>query len=120
VLYVPQPSLCLILTLPLVVLHNILTTVLGWAFTAEWPQDLPGGKIIEEAHDELLQGVEKIAGAKGLLLDFLCPSFAGASQNVLRGFGEENLQNLRNIASKYDPEGVFQKLQNDGFLLRNT
>ncbi|KAK7737297.1 hypothetical protein SLS53_006600 [Cytospora paraplurivora] len=93
-----------------------------WVFTAEWPQDLPGGEAVEQAHTELLRGVEKLAREKGLLLDFLCPSFAGAdqSQQVVRGFGENNLKALQEVAAKYDPEGVFQRLQSDGFLLRHA
>ncbi|KAK2598780.1 hypothetical protein N8I77_012167 [Diaporthe amygdali] len=90
-----------------------------WVFTAEWPQDLPGGSAIEQAHNELLQAVEKLAKDKGVFLDFICPSFAGAEQNVLRGFGEDNVRKLKEVSHKYDPEGVFQKLQNNGFLLRN-
>ncbi|ROV99464.1 hypothetical protein VMCG_06301 [Cytospora schulzeri] len=93
-----------------------------WVFTAEWPQELPDGSAVEQAHTELLQGVEEIARGKGLLLDFLCPSFAGAdqSQRLVRGFGEENLKQMQEVSAKYDPEGVFQKLQSDGFLLRHA
>ncbi|KAL1862680.1 hypothetical protein Daus18300_008478 [Diaporthe australafricana] len=92
----------------------------GWVFTAEWPQDLPGGAAIEEAHEELLHAVEKMAKKKGLHLDFICPSFAGANQNVLRGFGQKNLEDLKNVSAKYDKEGLFQKQQNGGFLLRDA
>lgn len=92
----------------------------GWVFTAEWPQEIPGGEAVEQAHAGLLRGVEGLAREKGMLLDFLCPSFAGAdqSQRVVRGFGGENLRQLQEVAAKYDPEGVFQELQSDGFLLR--
>lgn len=100
--------------------QRLLTEVSGWVFTAEWPQDLPGGSAIEQAHEELLQAVEKIAKDKDLHLDFICPSFAGSNQNVLRGFGQKNPQNLRDVAVKYDPEGFFQKQQSGGFLLRDT
>lgn len=97
-----------------------LTNVSGWVFTAEWPQDLPDGAAIPEAHEELLQAVEKIAKDKGLHLDFICPSFAGANQNVLRGFGQKNLEDLKTVSAKYDKEGFFQKQQSGGFLLRNA
>ncbi|KAG6366579.1 hypothetical protein INS49_000757 [Diaporthe citri] len=66
------------------------------------------------------RGAEKIAKDKDLHLDFICPSFAGAKQNVLRGFGQKNLQDLKEVAAKYDPEGVFQKQQSGGFLLRDA
>lgn len=87
-------------------------------FTAEWPKDLSNGATVVEAHDELVRGVEKLAREQGQLLDYLCPSFARASQKVIGSFGEDNLKKMKEVAAKYDPEGVFQKLQNDGFLLR--
>lgn len=97
-----------------------LTKIPGWVFTAEWPQDLPGGAEIEEAHEELLHAVEKVAKNKGLHLDFICPSFAGASQKVLRGFGQTNLEELKIVSAKYDKDGLFQKQQSGGFLLRDA
>ncbi|KAL8823524.1 MAG: hypothetical protein Q9191_005777 [Dirinaria sp. TL-2023a] len=38
-------------------------------------------------------------------------------QAVLSSYGPKNVELLRNIARAYDPEGVFQKLQNGGWLL---
>ncbi|KAI0433612.1 prolyl oligopeptidase [Xylaria sp. FL1042] len=40
------------------------------------------------------------------------------SADVLRSYGKENLQKLRDVAALYDPEGVFQDLQSNGFLHR--
>ena len=51
-------------------------------------------------------------------LDFLFMSFASSSQYVLGSYGEVNFRKLQEVASKYDAEGVFQTLQNGGFLLR--
>ncbi|GAB1318345.1 hypothetical protein MFIFM68171_08555 [Madurella fahalii] len=67
----------------------------GWVFTCEWPNE-------------------------GLWLDYKCPNFAAGHQKVLHSYGIENLKKLQEAASKYDPERVFQKLQNDGFLLRDN
>lgn len=38
-------------------------------------------------------------------------------QNPLASYGNETLEKLKEIAGKYDPEGVFQTLQNGGWLL---
>lgn len=114
------PNAVCLPTPPLLVATSVLIEVLGWAFTATWPQDLPGGSAIEQAHEELIQAVEKIAKEKDLHLDFICPSFAGAKQNVLRGFGQKNLQDLKDVAARYDTEGIFQKQQSGGFLLRDA
>ena len=72
-----------------------------------------------KALDELLERAEKLAVELGLFLELRFPTFAGATQNVLSSLGAENLKKLRETATKYDPDGVFQKLQNGGFLLRD-
>ena len=64
--------------------------------------------------------VHSVAREKGLLLDFKCKSFATASQRVRGSYGAENIKTMQEAAVKYDPEGVFQKLQYGGFLLRNN
>jgi FAD/FMN-containing dehydrogenase len=38
----------------------------------------------------------------------------------MRSYGEDNVEKLKDVAAKYDPDGVFQQLQNDGFLLRKV
>lgn len=67
----------------------------------------------------MVKSVQTLAKDKGLLLDYLCMTFATASQKVLQSYGADNFRKLQEAAAKYDPEGVFQKWQNDGFLLRN-
>jgi uncharacterized membrane-anchored protein YhcB (DUF1043 family) len=51
--------------------------------------------------------------AKDMGLDhkYIYQNYANASQDVFAGYGEENAKKLRNIQDKYDPEGVFSKLQ---------
>jgi hypothetical protein len=38
------------------------------------------------------------------------------AQSPLRSYGVESVAYMREVAKKYDPDGVFQKLLNDGFL----
>ena len=51
--------------------------------------------------------------------DRLCPwlyiNYAHPSQKVLESYGEENLKKIREVAAKYDPEGVFTRLCPGGF-----
>ena len=42
---------------------------------------------------------------------------ASYTQSPLQGYGPESLASLSATSHKWDPEGVFQKLQNSGFLL---
>ena len=38
-------------------------------------------------------------------------NYADCEQDVFAGYGKENWDRLRGIQKKYDPEGVFSKLQ---------
>lgn len=94
------------------VVYNVV-----WAFLAEW-NDAADDAEAEQVVEELTEGMKKLASAEGQLLDFIFMNDASAKQQVLASYGQDNVQQLRDAAAKYDPEGVFQKLQNDGFLLR--
>ncbi|EFY94039.2 6-hydroxy-D-nicotine oxidase [Metarhizium robertsii ARSEF 23] len=84
-----------------------------WIFACDLKQD-QDDEAMWNALDAALQRSKKLAVDRELLLDPLLPTFAGASQNVLAGFGAENVKKLQDAARRYDPEGVFQKLQNGG------
>ncbi|KAL3264517.1 hypothetical protein ABHI18_000732 [Aspergillus niger] len=90
-----------------------------WVFTCEWPKD-GDDAAAQSAVDIISEKVQYLAKEKGLLLDFKCMSFATASQKVLGSYGVDNIKRMQEVAAKYDPEGVFQKLQNGGFLLRDN
>ena len=48
---------------------------------------------------------------------FLYQNYAGQEQGVFAGYGQENLERLREVGRKYDPNGVWQKLQPGYFKL---
>ncbi|RYP15330.1 hypothetical protein DL765_005786 [Monosporascus sp. GIB2] len=84
---------------------------------SEWPKD-GDDAAAQHAVNTMARTVQLLAKERGLHLDYLSMSFANASQEVLRSYGSENVKKMQETAAKYDPNGVFQKLQNDGFLLR--
>ncbi|PWY74045.1 FAD-binding domain-containing protein [Aspergillus eucalypticola CBS 122712] len=90
-----------------------------WVFTCEWPKD-GDDAAAQGAVNAMSVKVQCLAKERGLLLDYKCMTFATALQKVLGSYGAENIKRMHDVAAKYDPEGVFQKLQNDGFLLRNN
>ena len=45
---------------------------------------------------------------------------ANHAQNVLSSYGPENLARLKAVSQTYDKKQVFQRLQHNGFLLRNV
>ncbi|KAJ6020376.1 6-hydroxy-D-nicotine oxidase [Penicillium herquei] len=91
-----------------------------WVFTCEWPQNGSDDNAAQKAVATMAECVETLANKKGLSLEFKCMSFATGSQKVLDSYGAENLKQMQEVAAKYDPEGLFQRLQNGGFLLRDN
>lgn len=56
----------------------------------------------------------------GLSIPFVYMNDAAYDQDPLSSYGAENLEKLKRISIRYDPGQVFQRLQNNGFLLRKT
>lgn len=48
---------------------------------------------------------------------YLYMNYASEFQDVISSYGEENRQRLRDVARRYDPQGVFQRLQPGYFKL---
>ncbi len=57
------------------------------------------------------------ARARGLDNRFIYQNYAAEGQQVFAGYGEANRARLVAISEKYDPEGVFRKLQPGYFKL---
>ncbi|KAK4184564.1 hypothetical protein QBC35DRAFT_48231 [Podospora australis] len=47
-------------------------------------------------------------------------NYADATQNPLKSYGEENVRRLKEVARKYDPTEVFQKLCKGGFKISDV
>jgi hypothetical protein len=55
--------------------------------------------------------------SRGSYLPTLYMNDASRDQNPLASYPTANVQRLRQISQKYDPKQIFQRLQNNGFLL---
>jgi len=66
---------------------------------------------------QLLSSIESKSKERGMLLEFRFMNDSSHIQSPLKGYGAESLHLLKEASRKFDPEGVFQKLQNSGFLL---
>ncbi|KAI0971311.1 hypothetical protein F4678DRAFT_434412 [Xylaria arbuscula] len=82
----------------------------------QW-EDSANDEAALAAIQNLTTKVDALAKQKGLYLETKVMNDAAFFQNVLGSYGSENLQRLNDVASHYDPSGVFQTLQNNGFLL---
>lgn len=63
------------------------------------------------AGDRLLHRSIELSKQMGLYHRYMYQNYADGEQDVFAGYGEENRERLREIQKKYDPEGVFSKLQ---------
>jgi hypothetical protein len=70
--------------------------------------------------EELFAAITAKADADGLALPYLFASTASNTQKPLLSFGAQNFQTIKTVATKYDPRGFMQSLQNDGYLIRNS
>lgn len=61
--------------------------------------------------------VSKATDELGMADPFVHLNFAGRFQKPFCGYGADNLEFLREVAGKYDPDQVFQDLVPGGFKL---
>jgi hypothetical protein len=89
----------------------------GWVPAADW-----SGADVDETVISTLDGlrrrIENIPKSRDELLNFVFMNDDSPTQTVLDSYGTANLAKLKAVSAKYDPDGIFQKLQNDGVLLR--
>ncbi|KJK68503.1 FAD binding domain protein [Aspergillus parasiticus SU-1] len=85
---------------------------------ADW-KNAKDEERVREAVRKIVDVAETEAKQAGVHLPYLYSNYASRDQDPLASYGVENAKRLKEIALKYDPDGVFQKLQNGGWLLSN-
>ncbi|KAI1319564.1 FAD-binding domain-containing protein [Xylariaceae sp. FL0255] len=88
----------------------------GWACLIEWFEE-PEDNLSRQMVLALGDSIRAESSERSALLDYIFMNDADASQSVIESYGVEDVKMLRSVAARYDPGGVFQKLQNAGFLL---
>ncbi|KAG5979642.1 hypothetical protein E4U55_004925 [Claviceps digitariae] len=88
----------------------LLDLVMSWSNEADDPRILP-------AAQNIISRSRAAAQAKHLDHPFLYQNYASLTQKVFAGYGSANLERLRVVSGKYDPEQVWQKLQPGYFKL---
>lgn len=87
-----------------------------WNPIAQWTDPADDAQV----HGALLQLADYIRAAsqaRGAYDPFLFLNIAAREQNVLASYGQGNLDFLRLVSRTYDRAGMFQYLQNGGFLV---
>lgn len=75
---------------------------------------------LNKAAQDFMDAAKAEATSRGLACDYIYMNYAGPYQNVVPSYGATNLQRLKNIAKKYDPTGVYQRLQPGGYKLEGA
>ncbi|PYH88761.1 6-hydroxy-D-nicotine oxidase [Aspergillus ellipticus CBS 707.79] len=83
---------------------------------ADWKHAKDEARV-RDAIREIVDVAEASAKEEGVYLPHRYSNYASRDQDPLASYGAENVERLRGVAGKYDPEGVFQRLQNGGWLL---
>ncbi|KAL1602685.1 hypothetical protein SLS60_006105 [Paraconiothyrium brasiliense] len=74
--------------------------------------------LAQKAVDQWTAAVTKKAKSEGVFLPYIYANNANARSKVLSSYGKKNFDFIKKTAQKYDPKGIMQTLQNDGFLIR--
>lgn len=77
-------------------------------FTVIW-DDAGLDGLIEGELSQLIEKIEAMAAERGELKGFVYMNYAGSTQEVLKRYGLESFERLKDVAKQYDPEGLLQK-----------
>jgi hypothetical protein len=83
---------------------KVVNIVVSWSNAADDTRVLAAARNITNR-------ANATAYAQGLGNRFIYQNYAAFEQPVFEGYGEDNLEKLRRVSRKYDPNGVWQKLQ---------
>lgn len=74
--------------------------------------------IAQKAVDSWSAAWTKKAKKEGSFLPITYSNNGNIHSKPLSAYGKKNFDFIKTTAKKYDPKGVMQTLQNDGFLIR--
>jgi hypothetical protein len=88
----------------------VLTVTFAW-------KNIEDDHAVHTAEKNIVDRLTSTAKEMGLHHRYIYQNYANISQDVFAGYGEENRKKLLKIQKKYDPEGVFSRLQPGYFKL---
>ncbi|KAL4901185.1 hypothetical protein BDW74DRAFT_187841 [Aspergillus multicolor] len=90
--------------------ENMLQVLYDYSWTNA-ADDALFQRLCEEAMAEL----DEYAKSIDKYNEYIYLNYADKTQNPLRGYGDENVEFIRQVAQRYDPDGVFQRQVPGGF-----
>ncbi|KAG8729277.1 hypothetical protein FRC11_009147 [Ceratobasidium sp. 423] len=88
------------------------TLVVNYQFT--WALEADDKKIYATI-DQLISASMDIARSQGRLERYIYLNYASTNQTPLQSYGPTQVDFLRKVKAKYDPNNVFEKLSRGGF-----
>lgn len=85
-------------------------------FTLSWRLPLDNSRV-ETALKTLEGSITSLAKQQGIFNEFIYLNYGAEWQDPIKGYGDANVQYLREQSRRYDPSGVFQKAMPGGFKL---
>ncbi|PBP15810.1 FAD binding domain-containing protein [Diplocarpon rosae] len=95
---------------------NVLTMVPVFNLVYSWSSASDDSRILAAARS-IISRSNSTAYTRGLGHAFIYQNYAALEQPVLQSYGRQNLARLQAVSRKYDPKGVWQKLQPGYFKL---
>ena len=80
-------------------------------------KDLKNTALAKSTVDSFVSTMTQQAAAENLSLPYLYVNNAAPCQKPLAAYGAQSLAFIKSAAKKYDPQGVMQNLQNNGYLV---
>lgn len=90
--------------------------LLLWMVNIMWGEKADDERVLGAAGKMRERSVEE-GKKRGLFVEYTYMNYASQFQDVMASYGAENVARLKAVANKYDPTGVFQKLQPGYFKL---
>ncbi|KAK6840518.1 hypothetical protein PG995_016272 [Apiospora arundinis] len=72
-----------------------------------------------EMIDAFLRDVDRVASERGLGSRWVFPNYAQPDEKVIQAYGDDRLTQLKRVASRWDPDGFFQKRVVGGFKIED-
>lgn len=83
---------------------------------AQW-SDSALDDLMEMSSEGVIGKINDLAKSRGLSHGFVYANYAGNSQSVFESYGADNHAKLKQVAIKWDPEGILRKLWRGYFKL---
>ena len=86
------------------------------SFTVNW-DEAQNDAIVKDLIKRTVTNIEKVAKDRGTGHRYRYLNYCAEWQSPFQGYGAENLECMRHVSKKYDPDGLFQKGCPGGFKL---